>query len=405
MLSPDYLMHVSEGAEQIAEELHRYIIDAIIKRMMARIGRGDAYLLTAIDKWQIETLQEAGYLLEDIQEEIVKATNKQRQEIKDAMVEAGVRALEWDAAIYTTAGLSSLPLEQSPELMRIMQRNYDATLGEWQNYTRTTANASQQVFIKAVDTAYNLTASGTVSYTQAVSEAVDQIVDYGVRVNYPTGHSDTIETATLRAVRTGISQMSGQVTEKRMEEMDWDIVLTSAHIGARTGDGGMNPGNHFWWQGQFFSRNGKTPHLPDFKSTTGYGTGEGLCGWNCRHSFGPGDGINNPYKDIDAGDNLKAEQLQMQQRLLERRIRKTKRAVQGLQEAVNNCTDAKLKEQLQKNYDRKAYLLSRQNKMYNDFCKQNDLKKLADRIRIAKWTREQAAKARGAATRYANAGK
>lgn len=29
----------------------------------------------------------------------------------------------------------------------------------------------------------------------------------------------------------------------------------------------------------------KGRHYPDFESATGYGTGEGLCGWNCRHSF------------------------------------------------------------------------------------------------------------------------
>lgn len=23
------------------------------------------------------------------------------------------------------------------------------------------------------------------------------------------------------------------------------------------------------------------------RSATGYGTGAGLCGWNCRHTFGP----------------------------------------------------------------------------------------------------------------------
>ena len=58
--------------------------------------------------------------------------------------------------------------------------------------------------------------------------------------------------------------------------------------GARFGDGGLIPGNHFWWQGKFYSRTGRTPDLPLFVESTGYGTGECLCGWNCRHSFGPG---------------------------------------------------------------------------------------------------------------------
>ena len=67
MLTPEYLYRITEGAEDIASQLHKNIIDKIIARMMARIGRGEDYLLTATDKWQIETLQEAGYFLEDLQ--------------------------------------------------------------------------------------------------------------------------------------------------------------------------------------------------------------------------------------------------------------------------------------------------------------------------------------------------
>ena len=96
MLKPDYLLHISEGAEAIAEQLHIDIINRIVERMMIRIGRGDDYLLTAVDKWQIEVLQDAGYLLEDIQKEIAKRTKQQEAEIRDAMIDAGVRAIEYD---------------------------------------------------------------------------------------------------------------------------------------------------------------------------------------------------------------------------------------------------------------------------------------------------------------------
>lgn len=186
----------------------------------------------------------------------------------------------------------------------------------------------------------------------------------------------------------------------RMEEMDWDIILTSAHVGARSGDGGQNPTNHLWWQGQFFSRTGRTPGFPLFEESTGYGTVTGLCGANCRHSFGPGDGENNPFKEIGYEDNYKAEQLQKRQRALERRIRKTKREVMALKTAVDNATDEKLKFELDQEYQRKAALLQKQNKAYKEFCEQNGLKPLQDRIRIAKWDRQQAAAASGAAKRY-----
>lgn len=403
MLDPHYLQQIADGAENIAGQLHEYIIRQIVDRMMIRLGRGDDYLLTSSDRWRIQTLQDAGYLLEDITAELAKYTNRQEREIKAAMEEAGIKALEYDHKIYEAAGLSPMPLTQSPALIRLMERNYRATLGEWNNYTRTTAQAAQSLFLNECDLAYNKVLSGAVSYSQAVREAVESVASGGVYVDYPSGHRDTIETATARAVRTGIAQAAGDIALKRMEEMDWDIILVSAHIGARTGDGGQNPGNHLWWQGQFYSRTGKDKRFPNFYEVTGYGTGVGLSGYNCRHSFGSGDGVNNPYKDIQTADNYRMEKLEQRQRALERRVRKTKREVMGLQEAVEKCKDEAAKFELQQALDRKSYLLQRQNKAYSEFCKENDLRPLNERLQIAKWSREQAAKARGAALRYQNA--
>lgn len=405
MLTPEYLYRITEGAEEIASQLHTNIIQKIIERMMIRLGRGENYLLTATDKWQIEILQEAGYLLEDIQKELSDKTKKQVKEIQEAMEDAGVQALQWDDKIYQAAGLSPVPLLQSPALMRIMQRNYEATAGEWRNFTRTTASEAQRLFINQMDNAYNMVVSGAVSYTEAVRDVIDNVSDTGVKVTYPSGHKLSIEAATMMIVRTGISQAAAEVTTARMEEMDWDIVLVSAHLGARTGDGGMNPTNHLWWQGQFYSRTGRTREYPDFVNTTGYGTVTGLCGVNCRHSFGPGDGVNNPFadKDIAYADNYKIEKMQQRQRTLERRIRDTKRKVQNLQTAVDNCKDEKLKFELQQKLDRKSYTLRKQNKAYKKYCKENNLKEYAERLKVAKWDRQQAAKAAGAARRYQNA--
>lgn len=402
MLRPAYLAAIAEGSEQIASDLHDYIVQAIVGRMMERIGRGEKYLLTSADRWRIQILQDAGELLENITAELSLYTGKQIQEIRSAMEEAGVKALEADDLIYSAAGLSTVPLWESPALVRLMERNMNASLGEWRNYTRTTAEEAQRLYITECDKAYNRVMSGAVAYTQAVKEAVEEVASAGVAVKYPTGHTDTLETATARAVRTGIAQATGDISLKHMEEMDWDIILVSAHIGARTGDGGQNPGNHLWWQGQFYSRTGKDKHFPPF-SQTGYGTGEGLCGWNCRHSFGCGDGVHNPYKDIQTEDNVRMEKLEKRQRELERRVRKTKRAVMGMQTAVEQCQDEAAKFALQQELDRKSYLLQRQNQAYQDFCKYNSLRPLSERLKIARWSREQAAKARGAARRYQNA--
>lgn len=395
ILSPDYLLHISEGAEELASKLHSDIVKRIVNRIMLRIGRGENYILTAQDKWQIENLQQAGYLLEDIQKDIAKATKLQQTEIAEAMEDAGVRTIEYDNQIYSDVGLSATPLTQSPELIRLMQRNYEATMGEWNNFTRTTAEQAQRLFISEMDKAYNLVLTGSLSYTQAVKEMINTIVSQGVRVDYPTGHSDTIETATLRAVRTGISQATAQIQLSRMDEMEVDLVLTSSHLGARP--------SHQVWQGKIFSRSGKGKY-PNFIESTGYGSVTGLCGANCRHSFSPYfEGMDNPFEQYDSEENLKQYEKESRQRTLERRIRNTKREVMGLKEAVDNCKDDKLKFELDMEYQRKSALLDKQNKAYKDYCDKNGLRPLSDRIQIAKWDRQQAAAARGAAKRYKNA--
>lgn len=129
MVSPEYLLQIAEGAEDLAELLHQDIIKKVVERIMARLDRGDDYYLTAVDKWQLETLQNAGYLLEDIQKEIAQKTPLMVSEVKEAFEDAGVRAITYDNSIYEKAGLSALPIEQSPALIRLLERGYAATLG------------------------------------------------------------------------------------------------------------------------------------------------------------------------------------------------------------------------------------------------------------------------------------
>lgn len=110
---------------------------------------------------------------------------------------------------------------------------------------------------------------------------MDSLAEEMPFVTYPGGHTDTLEVAARRAILTGVNQTAGKLQIARMDEMGCRFVETTAHGGARP--------SHAQWQGQRFHRGGavdyKGRHYPDFEAATGYGTGEGLCGWNCRHSF------------------------------------------------------------------------------------------------------------------------
>lgn len=391
MLTPQQILEIIDTLYPTIDELNTWITADMIKRVMARIGRGPLFL-TATDDWQLQVYQAAGGHMEAVQKEIARWTKTSDAEIRRIFEDAGIKALAYDSDFYVSHGLEAFNLAQSEGMIRLLEDTYRRTTGTVHNFTRTTAQASQQRLISVLDTAHFKVNSGAASYTQAVEEAVASLVDEQTKVIYPTGHVDTIETAVLRAVRTGVAQASGNMAVQGMIERDWDVVLVSAHIGARYGDGGENPGNHFWWQGKFYSRTGRTPELPLFEESTGYGTGEGLCGWNCRHSFGPGDLRHNPYANFDAEENKKAYDLSQRQRTQEARIRRTKAKLVGLRQAIEAAEDAAAKATLEGKYTKAAKLLERQNLAYNAFCQDNGLKRLADRIQIAQWTRADAAK-------------
>ena len=377
MLTPDYLLHITEGAEEIAAELHTAMLKEVTRRILEREAKGFDYILTPSDRWRLESLLELGDLRDDLIKEIAEYTNYEEKEIRAAFKDAGIKALSYDDKIYQRAGLSPVPLAQSPYMLRLMQRNYEATMGEWMNFTRTTADATEQTFIDTMDQIYSRVTSGGTGYIEAYVDGIDSLAKQGLYVHYPSGHRDTIETATLRCVRTGVSQASAQIQMARMDEMDCDLVLVSSHMGARP--------SHQVWQGKIYSRSGTSKKYPDFVSSTGYGTGEGLCGWNCRHNFSPYyEGQGNPFERYDDKENRELYEKTQEQRAMERAIRKSKREKETLADAVDNAQDEETRKELAERLSRSRKRLAQQNAAYKDFCTENDLRPLPERLRIAK---------------------
>nr|DAK79752.1 MAG TPA: minor capsid protein [Caudoviricetes sp.] len=399
MLTPQQITELAETLYPALDDLNQWITQDMVKRLMARLGRGEAAVLSATDQWQTEVYKTAGGHLEDLKKELKKFTKQSDAEIASIFEDAAVKAWAADCAVYAASGKGVKPLALSDRMVEILQDAYTRTQGEAHNFTRTTASASQKRLFKVLDEAHFKVVTGAQSYTAAVQEAVDDLVQHQTHVIYPTGHRDTIETAVLRAVRTGISQATGNMTLQGMEELDWDIILTSAHRGARYGDGGHNPGNHFWWQGKYYSRTGRTPGLPLFVQATGFGTGEGLGGYNCRHSFGPGDLNHNPYQHFDEEENRRVYDLTQKQRAKEARIRHDKIEIAGYRAAAKNAADSELRVALGDKAAKAEARLEKHIQDYNQFCADNDLKPLNDRLYVAKRSQATApAAAHNAAT-------
>lgn len=259
------------------EKLYSDFTDSIINDIARRVGSLDYAKATAA--LQVQRLSESGMLYNQILERIGKLTGKSKAELRKMFKEAGVKTKTFDDNILQEAGLSPLALNLSPAMQNVLLAGLKKTEGTFENLTRTMPLAGQEAYMKATDLAYMQIVHGGMSYDEAIRRAVKQMAHEGIKVVTYAGHIDQIDVAIRRAALTGVSQTAGYVQMANMDELGVDLVEVSAHIGARP--------SHQLWQGKVYSLHGKHGKYEDFVTATGYGTGAGLMGWNCRHSFYP----------------------------------------------------------------------------------------------------------------------
>ncbi len=340
MLTADFL----DVAPDPIIALFRQLEDSVIADMARRLAKMDMSASTA---WQMQRLSESGVLYEDVLEKLASVTNRSEAELATLFEQAGVKTMAFDDSIYKAAGLEPLPLNLSPAMAQTLRAGLAKTGGIMRNLTMTTALDAQTAFISMADLAYMQVSTGVMDYNTAIKHAIKSAANQGLFVTYPTGHRDHLDVAMRRTVLTGVSQTASQLQERRADEMGTDLVQTSAHIGARP--------SHQRWQGQIFSRNGRHKKYPDFVSSTGYGTGAGLSGWNCRHSWYPFfEGISeNAYSKADLksfanqkvtynGEPISVYDATQEQRAIERNIRRTKREAGALEAAGLDNTAERL---------------------------------------------------------------
>lgn len=331
MLTPEQLDALPRRFVQLWQQVEDDILQDIARRIKT-LDELDPLTPTAI--WQAWRLAETRAVRSNAAATLARYTGKSRAEIKRLLESSGAQTLAADDAVYTAAGLDPPPVNQSPALLNLLNAGYRQTCGTWQNLTATTANTVTGAFEDRLSRAWGLVSTGAMDYNTAIRRVVDDLADTMPYITYPSGHTDTLEVAARRAVLTGVNQTCAKLQLARMEEMDCEFVEVTAHEGARP--------THAVWQGRVYHRGGAVvqngERYEDFETATGYGTGPGLCGWNCRHNFYPFyprvsvrnytderlaelDARNIPY---GGGLYTKYEITQMQ-RALERKVRKYKR--------------------------------------------------------------------------------
>lgn len=370
MLKPEYIQRLPRNMVKLYEQAEA----DILADMARRISTYD-YWIPAVEH-QAKMLEEAGMVREEIIARLKSLTKRTEDELLSLMKEAGTTALKSDDEVYRRAGLKPSPISASEDLQSVLQAGFEQTNGEFISLTKTTARTATMQFEMALDRAYMQIALGGMDYNTSIRNAIKRLSADGVgAIKYPSGKVDSIEVAVRRAVVTGVNQTALKLQDARADEMGADLVEVSAHAGARP--------EHAVWQGGIYSRSGKSKKYPDFVKTTGYGTGAGLGGWNCSHSFRPWfEGMSRTWSkeqlaDYQAKDyeyngvKMTEYEALQEQRKIERGIRRWKREKNALEAAGLDSGEASAK-------------VREWNRKHKDFLEQTGLKADGTRTVVGK---------------------
>ena len=384
MLTPTYLEHVADDIVELYAELDRTIVRDIIRRI-AKTGN-----ITETAEWLAEMAQHSGLLFDELVEEVAKVDSTADKHLTKAFREAGIEAVEADRTIYKAAGKDLPSISLSPSAQQILTAGYRKTNGYLKNLTLTTAVQSQQLYIQAATLAEMQIESGAFDYNTAIRNAIKAAAKGGAWVQYPTGVRNRLETAVRRAVLTGVGQTTAEISLQNANDMGCDLMELTAHVGARP--------SHMTWQGKLVSLSGREGYLS--LADIGYGTGDGFKGWNCRHDWFPFfEGLSdeaypreklleyeNKTVSFD-GKDMSYYDATQRQRILERRIRDTKRDLAAYDEATKNGVD------MSDEFASASVKLKRQEAELNDFLNQTSIDRQREREQVAGFGRSQASKA------------
>ena len=312
----------------------------------------------------IRQLQRGGLPMKEIEKRIRKALNLSKAEFNRVFEGAVSRNQVYYDSVLSKEELLGETVRETAlqaEIAAIQAQ----TLGQFENITQSLGFAVsgldgtvvpgsiQETYVRILDVAAVKVQSGTTAYTGAIRSAIDQLAASGLQwIDYPTGWHNRVEVAARRAVMTGVGQVCARYSEALKEDIKVDFIEVSAHRGAR--DKGVGPENHKSWQGRIYHVGGAITyegvHYKDFEAVTGYGTGEGLNGWNCRHKWYPYDPdvmepsyTEDELKNIDPpdftfeGETYTAYEATQMQRKLETAMRAQKRKMIGFKAAGDDA--------------------------------------------------------------------
>ncbi len=399
-LTPAQLDKLPDSMIQLMSELQ----DEIISDVCRRIKKTN--LLTPTAEWQLVKANQLTLSSQEVKRRIAQKLKISERSVKELYTDAVRTAIREDEKIYKFAmadGILSGDYREkltnytrSVAFSNALKKGLKNTNGLMRNLTNSAAAAANRQLSDALDLAYLEVASGAFTTQEAVFKAVKKLGADGIKcVSYKSGRTDQLDVAVRRAIVTGIGKTCGDMQLGLAHEMDCQLVEVSSHLGARP--------SHAEWQGQIYSLVKGHPKYPYFYDATGYGTGDGLCGWNCRHSFFPYfDGLSRPANEpnFSRAENAQVYADTQKQRGYERAIRKSKRELAALDGARSAENDPIAKAKYDSEFARKSAVLKRQEARLAEHLQATGLLPDNSRVRVDGFGRSVSRKAVHAAKKY-----
>ena len=274
----DYKDQIAEKIAARYKTLEERILEDIVRRIQKTGG------ITSTADWQINRLRILGYSSENIEKEIKRVMNASYPdmfELYDYVVE---KEYVRNKDIYEQINAQYIPFDQNEQLKQITNAIIEQSLEDMENITNSLGfyldyggkrvlTPLSEVYTNYLDNACVEIASGAFDYNSVLRRVVTQLTNSGMRqIDYASGRSNRVDVAARRAVLTGVSQLSGKISEYNAEKLGTEHFEVEWHPGARP--------SHMTWQGKVWTKE-------QLYSVCGLGTVTGLLGANCYHIYYP----------------------------------------------------------------------------------------------------------------------
>ena len=264
------------GNEIIFKNLEEKIMADIVRKIKTA---GD---LSGSTVYLMEQLSYMGYDIDSIKKMIQEALEESEEYVDKLYDDVLQHEYLGASPIFQAKEMPMIPFKQNPVMQNLLSFAKSSTNGEMKNMTQslgfvkktidgTKAVELTKFYQETMDKALMEVATGTFSLNRALNDAVNVMVNSGVRwIDYESGHHIRIAVAARRSVMSGLANASQEQTKNMAKELDIHTFEVSAHMGARP--------THAVWQGKVYTDE-------ELVSVCGLGEVTGLLGANCYHNY------------------------------------------------------------------------------------------------------------------------